>query len=393
MRSLAVLATLALALASPAAVLAAPPDTLGLVDTGQGHWHLTDADGDILSFFFGNPGDVPLAGDWDCDGIATPGMFRPADGFVYLRNSSTPGVADVRFFFGNGGDVPLAGDFDGDGCDTVSVYRPAESRVYVVNRLGSAARGLGAAAYSYVFGDRGDTPFAGDFDGDGIDTVGLHRSSTGLVYLRQSNTTGVADLAYVFGDAGDRLVAGGWAAGAAETPAVFRPANATFHVRHGHAGGPGDEATRLGAGGMTPVAGSFGDLPHAPAVAHPDHALGTAVAAQVNVRRLAHDLAPLAVDQAVGEVAEERAWELHRLGYLTHSLLGSYLRDQLRNAGVPMWVAAENLGVAGSAEQVVALWMASPGHRDNVLDPRLDRMGAAVVDGPNGRYFVLLAVG
>ena len=41
------------------------------------------------------PGDVPFMGDWDCDGIDTPGLYRQSDGFVYLRNTNSQGVADI----------------------------------------------------------------------------------------------------------------------------------------------------------------------------------------------------------------------------------------------------------------------------------------------------------
>ncbi len=149
--------------------------------------------GQSTRFYYGNPGDFPFTGDWNCDGYDTPGLYRQSDGYVYLRNSNTQGVADIKFFFGNPGDIPLAGDFDGDGCDSVSVYRPSESRVFVINRLGTSDEGLGAADYSFVFGDPGDKPFVGDFDYDGIDTVGLHREKTGLVYYRNSNDQGPAE--------------------------------------------------------------------------------------------------------------------------------------------------------------------------------------------------------
>jgi hypothetical protein len=59
----------------------------GLVDPSQGLWHLFDDAGGLeTSFFFGNPGDYPIFGDWDGDGVETPGMYRQSDGFVYLRN-------------------------------------------------------------------------------------------------------------------------------------------------------------------------------------------------------------------------------------------------------------------------------------------------------------------
>jgi hypothetical protein len=167
-------------------------------------------------------------------------------------------VADVRYFFGNPGDLPLAGDFDGDGCDTVSIYRPSEGRVYVINELGSGDAGAGAADISYFFGNPGDKPFAGDFDGNGIDTVGLHRETTGLVYFRDTHTQGIADNEYLFGDPGDRLVGGDWTGVGFSTPALFRPSNAHFYFRHTNTEGIADSDFPLGDPVMLPVAGSLG---------------------------------------------------------------------------------------------------------------------------------------
>ena len=85
------------------------------MDPATGVWSLRGAAGGVTTFYYGDPGDVPFVGDWDCDGIDTPGLYRQSDGFVYLRNSNTQGIADIRFFFGNPGDIPMAGDFDNDG--------------------------------------------------------------------------------------------------------------------------------------------------------------------------------------------------------------------------------------------------------------------------------------
>ena len=191
-------------------------------------------------FFFGNPGDVAFSGDWDCDGVETLGLYRQADGYAYLRNSNSQGVADVTFFFGDPGDFPIAGDFNGDGCDTVSIYRPSEARFYIINELGSNDGGLGEAEYSFLFGDTGDKPFVGDFDGDGIDTVGLHRESTGLVYFRNTNETGTADSQFIFGDPGDMITAGDWDGDGDDTVAVYRPSNDRLYLKNENAEGVAD---------------------------------------------------------------------------------------------------------------------------------------------------------
>jgi len=254
-------------LLAPAAIAAAaeqPADSFGVIDQRTGIWYLHDAaTAETTSFYFGDPGDYPIMGDWDCDGVDTPGLYRQSDGYVYLRNSNTQGTADVKFFFGNPGDVPLAGDFNSDGCDTVSIYRPSQSRVFIMNELGENDGGLGAAEFDYYFGNPGDKPFVGDFDGDRVDTVGLHRESTGLVYFRNSHTQGNADDSFIYGDPGDKIIAGEWSGGPGGVDAVgiFRPDDGWFHLRYTNTQGNADFDRKYGNSDMLPVAGHFGVLP------------------------------------------------------------------------------------------------------------------------------------
>ena len=235
-------------------------ESVGLVDPASGIWNLRNNSGFAPSFYFGDPGDYPVTGDWNCDGTDTPGLYRQSDGYVYLRNSNRQGVADTRFFFGDPGDIPLAGDMNGDGCDTISVYRPSEQRFYVINELGADDGGLGVADYSFVFGNPGDQPVVGDWDGDGVDEVGLHRESTGLFYWRNTRTTGTADGSIYFGNPGDRFVAGDWGVvDGRDTPAVYRPSDRTVYFRHTLTEGIADSQFRWpGAeSAWLPVAGGF----------------------------------------------------------------------------------------------------------------------------------------
>jgi hypothetical protein len=234
------------------------PWPLAMVDTTSGVWHLRVL-GAVDSFYFGNPGDVPFLGDWDCDGVDTPGLFRQSDAFAYLRNTNSQGIADIRFFFGNPSDIPLAGDFNGDGCDSLSIYRPSEARFYIVNKLGQDEGRLGPADYSFLFGNVGDKPVVGDWDGDGIDEIGLHRESTGFFYWRNTLDTGIADGEMFFGDPGDRFVAGDWGVvDGVDTPGVFRPSNTTFYLRHTLSEGNADSKIVFGDSDWLPVAGTFG---------------------------------------------------------------------------------------------------------------------------------------
>ncbi len=232
---------------------------VGLVNPSQGQWHLRATGGQVTSFFFGNPGDIPVMGDWDCDGVDTPGLFRQSDAFAYLSNANRSQIADIRFFFGDPADLPLAGDFDGDGCDSLSIYRPGEGRFYIINDLGENEGGLGAADFSFGFGDLGDKPVVGDWDGDGVDEIGLHRESTGLFYWRNTLTTGIADGSIIFGDPGDRFVAGDWGTvDGRDTPGLFRPSAERFFFRHTLTQGNADSEVDFGETPWRPVSGEFG---------------------------------------------------------------------------------------------------------------------------------------
>jgi hypothetical protein len=249
--------TLVVGLVVALALPAMATDTVGVVDPGNGHWTLRDENTNTKTILYGNPQDEPFMGDWDCDGVDTPGLYRRSDGFAYLRNSNSTGVADITFVFGNPGDLPLIGDFDGDGCDTLSIYRPSEARIYVINRLGTNGGGLGAADLSYDYGNPGDIPVAGDWDGDGSDSAGLRRPSDGFVYLRNSNSTGNADISFFYGDPGDLPVAGDWNDDGIDSFGLFRPGNATFYLKNGNGTGVADLSFALGPSTGVPVSGRF----------------------------------------------------------------------------------------------------------------------------------------
>ncbi|MEX0864006.1 MAG: PQQ-dependent sugar dehydrogenase, partial [Acidimicrobiia bacterium] len=240
-------------------------DTPGAVDGSDGQWTLRAGNGNSTTIGYGNPGDSPFIGDWDCDEVDTPGLYRQSDGFVYLRDSNSTGVADITFFFGNPVDVPIVGDFDGDGCDTVSIYRPSEARFYIINELGQDGGGLGAADFSFIFGNPGDVPFVGDWNGDFTDTPGLRRPSDGFVYLRNTNSTGVANFSFFYGNPGDVPFAGDWNDDGVDTVGLYRPSNRTFYLRNSNSTGVANTSFAMGDPGSRPVAGDFGlNLPPPP---------------------------------------------------------------------------------------------------------------------------------
>ncbi len=141
----------------------------------------------------------------------------------------------------------------------MSIYRASEQRFYIINHLGDGASGLGAADYSFAFGNPGDTPFSGDFDGDDIDEVALHRPSDGFVYLRYTLDAGNADNSFFYGDAGDVPVAGDWNGDGTDTVAVFRLDDGNWYLKLNNATGVADHGVHFhDHGNVTiPVTGKF----------------------------------------------------------------------------------------------------------------------------------------
>ncbi len=165
-------------------------DSIISVDIGS-RWGLWDGlrrSHAVSLFYFGDLGDLLFMGDWDGDGIETPGLYRQSDGFVYIRHTNTQGIANLEFFFGDPDDVHLVGDFDGDGIDTIGFYRPSNGSVNLRN-----SNSAGAPDISFPYGLPGDQILVGDWDGDRDDTVGLYRPSSGKVYVNLENTNGAAD--------------------------------------------------------------------------------------------------------------------------------------------------------------------------------------------------------
>jgi hypothetical protein len=252
---------LAAAVIIPAAAGAAePPDEVGFVDPAAGFWQL----GADESFYFGVPGDIPFLGDWDGDGVDTPGLYRPADGFAYISNRRGFGIAEQSWFMGIPGDIPIVGDWDGDGEDTFSVYRPSEGKVYINNFNETRF-----AQQEYYFGVPSDKPFAIDFNGDGRDDVGLHRESNGLVYMTDSMTGGqpdgtvaTTDLEFFWGIAKDAVFAGDWNATGIDSPGLLRPTEARIFLRFDNSLGFADEDWPTEFGDWMPVVGRVPGAPY-----------------------------------------------------------------------------------------------------------------------------------
>lgn len=179
------------------------------------------------TFTYGRSADVQVMGDWNDDGVRTPGVFR--EGTWYLRNTLAPGAADLVVAFGRAGDRPVVGDWDGDGRTGIGVVRGSTWFL-----RGTPTSGV--AETSFRFGRAGDTAVTGDWDGIGGAGIGVVRA--GGWYLRNTPDGGGASISFGYGIPGDVPVTGDWNDDGRTGIGVVR--GATWHLRNVASTGPAD---------------------------------------------------------------------------------------------------------------------------------------------------------
>jgi uncharacterized protein YkwD len=103
----------------------------------------------------------------------------------------------------------------------------------------------------------------------------------------------------------------------------------------------------------------------------------SAIVQAMNTVRAANGVAPLRSGAALTRAARAHSVDMARRGYFDH---GAFVQ-RLRRFGVRMPYVGENLayGTGGlSAQAVVQMWMASAGHRQNLLDRSFQRVGVGL---------------
>ncbi len=212
-------------------------------------------------FFYGLAGDTPLAGDWDGDGIDTPGIYRNVNGVMtfFLINNNTGGFADISFGYGQPGDIPLAGDWDGNGTVTCGVYRPGSQTFFLRNALSAGNPDL---TVTITGSQANDVPLAGRWTaGNPATGVGLYRPSTGQCLLKQVNLSGAPDTTFTLATTGTFVaaVAGDWTRQGFATVGVVTNIGGTiqFQLRNSHTSGGPDIRVNYGVPGDVPLIGNW----------------------------------------------------------------------------------------------------------------------------------------
>ncbi|MEU2718689.1 CAP domain-containing protein [Streptomyces sp. NPDC007205] len=107
----------------------------------------------------------------------------------------------------------------------------------------------------------------------------------------------------------------------------------------------------------------------------------------VNKERAAAGLHPLTLNSRLSKAAQAHSNEMARTSLYSHTGPdGSSPGDRIQKSGYSWSMWAENIHHRqGSPETIMADWMHSPGHRANILNPRLREIGIGVDSG--GTYW------
>lgn len=114
--------------------------------------------------------------------------------------------------------------------------------------------------------------------------------------------------------------------------------------------------------------------------------------AAVNSERVAHRLIPLARRAELDRVARAHSADMARRAYLSHvSPEGLNPVDRLARGGVDGFsLAAENAGATSKADpnrEILAGWLASRVHRENLHAPPFNATGVGIARAADGTFY------
>jgi len=223
---------------------------------GNGRWDEED-----LWARLGSASDLPVVGDWDGDGKDDIGIYgpewaederairaepglpdaqntpkhkpknvppRPADATdgqrllcLSVRGPRRADVIDHVFRFGADKDHPVAGDWNGDGIRTIGVFKGG------VWKLDLDGDGRWTEKDGrFTFGTTGDVPLVGDWNGDGVEEIGVYRRGKWHLDTNGNRELDAHDRIFALGGANDQPVVGDWNGDGLDEPGLYQPVGA-----------------------------------------------------------------------------------------------------------------------------------------------------------------------
>ena len=410
---------------------AAAPETPGVFDRDARRFHLfhdgADAAPDeALDLASEQRRLLPVAGDWNGDGLTDLGVYDPKRRVFLLYADREDGAADVQVTVRSWRPWLrlVAGDFDGDGRDELALYDRYARRFSFLGQDGGGT----FTRVLQLSGRRADhlRPFAGDFDGDGKDELGLYDGHGRTAHLLQSKAAGGRELVLRVSERARDLrpVAFDPDGDGRDGLGLFDRSTGRLAILADLADGNADASLDLsGTGGdrLLPVAGTWlrgddgGGDPEVPdtALCQPVSGVDPAwvafeeeLLAGLNEKRAAGascgqegvfpPTTPLAADPSLRCAARLHVRDMAARNVVSQfGADGSVTETRAAAAGYPVLFTGEAVsGGLPSASQVLAGWFAEGITCSMLMEPVFQDAGVGFVDLPAGRrFFWVLDIG
>ena len=283
-------------------------------DMDQVRWTFTSSDNnndyqiDKRYVVFGNVEGIPVVGDFNGDGVDEIGVFNDGYWMIDINGNGKWDQDDMIAKLGDAKDYPVTGDWDGDGKDDIGIYGPqwegdpeAIAREPglpdLANRLSTRPKNIpplqpeatdGARImrltsfgqsradlidHVFGYGDSDHVPVVGDWNGDGIRTIGLYRAGTWKIDLNGDGKLDAGEGQFAFGQSGDRPVVGDFNGDGVEEFGVYRNGKWIIDINGNREMDAHDRVFELGGSNDTPVAGDWdGDGKDEPGLYHSSEA-------------------------------------------------------------------------------------------------------------------------
>lgn len=245
---------------------------------------------------FGIRGGFPIAGDFNGDGLSEVGVFYRGEWFVDLNGNGVWDESDLWAKLGDELDRPVVGDWDGDGKDDIGIYGPEwfgdqrqidrerglpdSQNLHVVEETttpknvppateeatdGQRLLQLGAKGprrsdvidHVLRYGEESHAPVAGDWNGDGIRTIGVFHGGEWRVDQDGDGILEKTDPLFRFGTVGDIPVVGDWNGDGIEEIGVYRQGRWILDVNGNRELDVHDKVFEMGGAVDRPVVGDW----------------------------------------------------------------------------------------------------------------------------------------
>lgn len=262
----------------------------------QATWRIRVSAGEapqVRTVVFGMTRGKPVVGDFNGDGVSDVAVFIDGEWFIDLNGNGVWDQGDLWAQLGHAEDQPVAGDWDGDGKADIGIYGPAwvgddqalrhEPGLPDPDNVQHAARKknlppephtapldprtmqrtaqgtIRADLIDHVFayGQKEDQALVGDWNGSGVDTIGVFRAGRWQLDIDGDGRIGAGDTSFQYGQHGDRAVVGDFNGDGVDDIGVYRNGQWYLDLNGDRQLDDRDHILQFGEPGDVPVVGDF----------------------------------------------------------------------------------------------------------------------------------------